>query len=105
MKIVIDIPEFNNHEHNTVRRQQKFYSLPKRYKQTRDEKIDSHLIRKSCKCDANLVVEIGNHCEFIFATIQICTTFAIIFALMRICDKIRNTFAQRCQFEANVCVI
>ncbi len=33
MKIIIDIPEFNNHEHNRVRRQQKFYSLPKRYKQ------------------------------------------------------------------------
>ena len=72
---------------------------------TRDEKIDSNLIHNSCKCDANLVVEIGTHCEFMFATIQICTTFGIIFALMRICDKIRNIFAQRCQFEANVCII
>ena len=35
MKIVIHIPEYNNHEHNRVRRQQKFYSLPKRYKQIR----------------------------------------------------------------------
>ncbi len=74
-------------------------------KMTPDEMIDSHLIRNSCECDANLVVKIGNHCEFIFATIQICTTFAIIFALMRIYDKIGNTFAQRCQFEANVCII
>ncbi len=74
-------------------------------KLARDEKIDSNLIHNSCKCDANLVVEIGTHCEFIFATIQICTTFGIIFALMRICDKIRNIFTQHCQFEANVCII
>jgi hypothetical protein len=39
------------------------------------------------------------------ATIQICTIFALMFAPMRICDHIRNTFAQRCQFEANVCII
>jgi hypothetical protein len=34
----------------------------------RDEKIDSHQICNSCKFDANLVVWIRNHCEFIFAT-------------------------------------
>ncbi len=64
MKIIIDISEFNN-QHNRVRRQQKFYSLHKLYKQIRRFEQRPFVVNASSRCCYGTATYTGHILKFV----------------------------------------